>query len=74
VVDEVSALRPGRLRGQFEGLPLRVRLFPLVEGLDLAQYFGDVVSAQKMKAKAHDVYPILSENLVAKGAKDSDLP
>ena len=50
-----------------------VGLFPLVEGLDLAQYFGNVVSAKKMEAKAHDVYPILSEDFVAKGAKDSDL-
>jgi hypothetical protein len=63
----------GMLRGQLERLPLMVGLFPLVEGLDLAQYFGNVVSAKKMEAKAHDVYPILSEDFVAKGAKDSDL-
>jgi hypothetical protein len=62
-----------RLRLQFERLHLRVGLPPLVERLDLAQDIGHVVSTRRVKAKAHDVYPIIPEALVAKGAKDSAL-
>jgi len=53
---------------------LRVSSLPQVERLDLAQHVGHVVGAQKMKAEAHDVYPILSEDLVAERAVGSALP